>query len=196
MPPTDITLNLDLSDVETNGDSDPRLAELMLYIASKCSGHAKFGATKLNKILFFADFIAFQRQGEPITGAKYMKQEHGPVPRRLLPVQQRLIDAGAAGLQVKELLNGKKQKRFIALRDANLNLFSAPQIELVHEVIEALKHATAEQVSELSHSRIWEIAEVGEEIPYEAAFICNGDASQEDNARGLELAVPGLMSIT
>lgn len=169
-------------------DSDKFLGELMLYIASRCTAHPKFGATKLNKILFFSDFIAFRQDGKPITGARYMKLEHGPVPRRLVPVLEHLIDERAAVIQEKPLLSGRRQKRLIALRDANLGLFTAPQIELVHKVIEAFQDATAEQVSDVSHSRIWVIADENEDIPYEAAFISDEGITESDVQRAKELA--------
>lgn len=167
----------------TNDETTDRtLGELVLYIAQKCSEHPKFGATKLNKILFFSDFLAFQREGRSISGACYMKLEHGPVPRRLKPVVHRLEREGAAAMEVKPLLGGRVQKRLRPLREPVLDSFHAKQIDLVHDVIEALKDATAEEVSEFSHNRIWEVAELNEEIPYEAVFICDDDSpSEEDN---------------
>ena len=71
-------------------DPDRRLAELILYIAEKCERDPNFGATKLNKILAFADFSAYFETGRPITGAEYMRTPQGPVPRRLPPVRAEL----------------------------------------------------------------------------------------------------------
>jgi hypothetical protein len=42
---------IDLSGVRTDGDE--RLAELLLFIAKKSEGDRRFGAVKLNKIIFF-----------------------------------------------------------------------------------------------------------------------------------------------
>jgi len=38
--------------------NDRKFQELLLYVAARCEGAPTFGATKLNKILFFADFLA------------------------------------------------------------------------------------------------------------------------------------------
>jgi hypothetical protein len=38
---------------------DKRLGELMLYIAKKSQFDQNFGSTKLNKILFYADFVSY-----------------------------------------------------------------------------------------------------------------------------------------
>jgi hypothetical protein len=187
-----MNISLDLKGIKTEPtDADRSLGELMLYIASRCSDHPKFGATKLNKILFFADFIAFRREGKPITGTSYMKLEHGPAPRRLVPVQERLVDEKAAVIQERVLFSGNKQKRLIPLRAPDLTLFTAPQIELVHQIIESFQHATAEEVSDISHCRMWEAADLNEDIPYEASFISDEKATHVDIARGEALAHEG-----
>jgi len=69
---------------------DKRLGELMLYVAWKCADDPKFGATKLNKILYFSDFLSFLRTGEAITGSEYVKQKNGPIPKHLVPVRESL----------------------------------------------------------------------------------------------------------
>lgn len=166
---------------------DKRLAELMLYVADKCSQDAKFGATKLNKILFFCDFLSFQEHGEPITGSQYMRLERGPVPKRLVPVRDRLIKTGAATLQQIQLLGGKKQHRLVPLREPDVDLFKASQIEFVNRIIDILRDQSAEEVSELSHNRVWRIAKERESIPYEAAFISDEDPTPEDVQRAKKL---------
>ena len=61
---------------------DERLRELILYIALKCESDARFNATRLNKILFYADFVSFANTGKPVTGAAYKAIDRGPVPSR------------------------------------------------------------------------------------------------------------------
>src|ERR1035437_6112774 len=71
-----------------------RLRELMLYIAQRCADAPKFGAIKLNKILFWSDFTAFTRTGDSITGEAYHKQPFGPVPRSLKKVREGMEEKG------------------------------------------------------------------------------------------------------
>ena len=49
--------------------NDAKLRELILYVAERCENDPDFGALKLNKILFNADFIAYALTGKAITGA-------------------------------------------------------------------------------------------------------------------------------
>ncbi len=148
-----------------------KFRELMLYIADKSVDDPGFGATKLNKLLFFADFLAYSDLGRPITGAEYQKLEHGPAPRHLLGVQRELEAEGAATVTPQQRYRFT-QHRLTALRKPDLSVFSAAEIALVDEVLQLLRGATAVEVSRISHnwSVGWDVAEAGETIPYETAF--------------------------
>ena len=74
----------------TTAQRDKRLGELILYIASRCERAQYFGKTKLNKILFYADFLYYKKTGDSITGQEYMRLDQGPAPRRLVPVVEAL----------------------------------------------------------------------------------------------------------
>ena len=61
-----------------------RMAELIVYIADLCQEDPTFGATKLNKILFYADFASYAKYGRPITGQEYQRLEHIRFRRNIL----------------------------------------------------------------------------------------------------------------
>lgn len=146
-------------------EPDARLSEMMLYVAKKSQNDPSFGATKLNKILFFADFCSYEHRGRPITGAEYMKLDKGPVPRRLLAVKAKLTSTNQA--EEKQVACARySQKRLVPLREPNLNGFSPEDIAYVDKVISCLRDANASDVSDLSHNRIWRIAGTKETIPY------------------------------
>lgn len=149
-----------------------KLKELMLYVADKSTSDPTFGATKLNKLLFFADFIAHVEFGSAITGAEYQKLEYGPAPRQLLPAQRELVREGAAAVTPVSFHIGT-QHRLVALRPPDLAIFTAAEISLVDEVIQRLWGSTATEVSALSHdwSLGWKVAAMGSTIPYATAFV-------------------------
>ncbi len=151
---------------------DDKLRELMLFIAQRMENNINFGATVLNKVLFFADFLAYATLGVPITGAVYQKLDHGPAPRQLLPEQERLINDGRAVLQTREL-GGFVQKRLVPLDDPKLDLFTPDEIALVIQIIDTLGDKTALAMSELSHrlSTGWRAAELHEDIRYATVFL-------------------------
>ena len=54
-----------------------KLGELIVYIVENSLGDPYFGKTKLNKILFAADFEAYRQRGRSITGADYPASRMG-----------------------------------------------------------------------------------------------------------------------
>ncbi|MEA2354615.1 MAG: hypothetical protein QOD61_744 [Solirubrobacteraceae bacterium] len=163
----------------TGVDADQRLGELILYVAWKSAGDRRFGDVKLNKLLFFSDFVAYAALGEPITGSVYQKLRHGPCPRRMVPVRNQLVRRGDVELIVEGV--GFPRHRTVAKKSANLDLFTAPQIALVDEVIEHFWHFNASQIEAAAHraSVGWQIAEMKEDIPYETALMTTRPISAE-----------------
>ena len=168
---------------EKKASSDARLGELILYIADKCAADRCYGAIKLNKILFFADFTAFAQHSKSITGAEYMGLPQGPVPRHLVAVREQLLEEGSITIR-RQAFKTKTQERIIPLRDAQLDLFSSSEISLVDSVIAQYWGKSAKTMSELSHTRIWRLAgtEKGA-IPYQAVFISEDGADAHDAIR-------------
>jgi hypothetical protein len=150
---------------------DKKFRELVLYIARRSEADPGFGATKLNKILFFCDFLAYRTFGRSITSHPYQKLEHGPAPRALKPILRRMVEEGDC-VEVQRDHFGYPQVRIIARREPDLGLFSAEEIDLVGRVLEELRDSNATQVSELSHQFIgWQVANLNEDIPYATVFV-------------------------
>lgn len=160
--------------------NDEKFRELILFIAEESEGDRAFGATKLNKILFYSDFNAYLHFGSSITGQEYQALKNGPAPRLLLPIMEQLESSNAIAIKERRHF-GWPQKRTVALREPNLELFSAKEIKLVCDLIEELWDKTATQLSDLSHEFIgWELAEEGETIPYEVTLVGNRSPSKVD----------------
>ena len=165
-----------------------KLKELMLYVAHQCQGDPTFGATKLNKILYFSDFWAYGLLGSPITGATYQVLRFGPAPRSLPVAQQALLDAREAVMAESDRF-GYKQKRLVPLRDPELAGFSADEISIVDQVVVLLRGKTAADTSMLSHMELgWQIAAEGDDIPYQSMFLSNQAPTPDDTRRAQQLA--------
>lgn len=159
---------------------DQKLAELILYVAWMCEGDSSFGATKLNKLLFFADFRAYQLFGSPITGQDYQALPQGPAPRRLLAVRERLVSEGALVIRERDFL-GKRQSQPIALREPDLSGFTPEEIAVVDRAIREWWGRTASEISRASHDFVgWQLAAQGESIPYETALFDDHEPSEAE----------------
>jgi uncharacterized phage-associated protein len=167
---------------------EPKFAELLLYVADKLRDARPAGATKLNKVLFFAEFAHMRRYGQPISGAEYQKLERGPAPRRLVPVRQQLVETGQARIEEGYYL-GYRQHRLIPASPVRPALLSPEEIDTVNEVIEDLRGLTARQVSDLSHEEEgWRMVDDGQTIPYEAAVLRRPVVTERVRAHGGALA--------
>lgn len=164
-----------------------RFRELIVYISLKSAGDPHFGAIKLNKILYYSDFRAFQRFGIPLTGVRYQKLRLGPAPKSLLHVRRDLEAEGA--IRVDRLPSGNhEQHRTVALRPAAMSLFSEDEIALVDEVISNLWSQNGKQVSDASHDIRWLIMNLDDAMPYELAYLSNDAVTVDDNKRTEALA--------
>lgn len=148
-----------------------KLQELILYISQKCEDDPRFSDTKLNKILFLADFRAYGYRGESITGSQYIHNHYGPTARAMMPARNKLEEAGRFHMEERRFFE-QKQNRPIANSNPNLAVFEKDEIELVDQIIEEFWDYTANQLSEETHTYIpWMVTEQGEEIPYNAVYV-------------------------
>ena len=168
-------------------ESNRKLRELILYICREAEGDSAFGSVKLNKILFFSDFEAYLEAGKPITGQEYQKLEQGPCPRIMLSLLETMQQQGELAIR-REQYYGHTQKRPLALREPNLSGFTGDEIALVGSKIRRFWGMSATRISELSHEFIgWQLASIGETIPYSLALLENRELTQEELQWGREL---------
>jgi len=180
----EVSTRIDFSDVY---DED-KFRELILYIADKCSDDPDFGATKLNKILFYSEFFSYGKYGESITKMPYFRLKNGPAPKYLKPISDQMVEDNEIAIQPK-LRFGFTQLRTIPLREAKLQKLDARDIAIVDEVIGALCGVNAASISRYSHLEIGvSVVEEREEIPYHTVFLSKLPLSKYDIGHGLELA--------
>ena len=184
MTTKEVSARIDFSDVY---DED-KFKELILYIADKCSDDPDYGATKLNKILFYSEFFSFGKYGESITKMPYFRLENGPAPKYLKPIRDQMVEDKEIAVQPKPRFS-YTQHRVVPLREANLQKLNARDIAIVDEVISALSGVNASGISKYSHLEIGvRIADEKEEIPYHAVFLSRLPLTEYDIEHGLELA--------
>jgi hypothetical protein len=183
--------------MSTHHYAEDKLRELVLYVGAKCGLDPHYGVLKLNKILFYSDFRAYRTLGSPITGAVYKKYDHGPAPRGMKMVRERLIDAGEAFEYVNPLPyladdsdDQRREKRLLPKATPNMSKFSPQETAIIDSVIEWLRPMTGTDVSKMSHRHPgWDQAEMNEIIPYCAELLVgNASPSQKDLAWATTIA--------
>ena len=165
-----------------------KLNQLILYVSQKCADHRRFGVVKLNKILYFSDFLTYARTGKPLTGAEYQRLQRGPSPRKMVSIMEGLKETNKLAIQPIPVI-GYIEQRPVNLVEPNLELFSAAEIAIVDEIINKLQEMTGNEVSDLSHDwGGWKYAGEKETIPYESVFVSNEPLTSSEQKRGMEIA--------
>ena len=157
-----------------------KFKNLVLYVCNKCEPK-ELGSTKLNKVLWYSDMLSYVYLKEPVTGETYVKRQFGPVPKHILPILNELELSGQIVTREIEY-HGYDKREYIALKKPDLSLFTGEDISLVDAMIEVIcKEHTAKTISRASHDSIWELAEIGEEIPYYAVLASEiGEIDEDD----------------
>jgi len=160
-----------------------RLRQMILYVATQCREARFFGATKLNKIIWKADFDSFAERHQPVTGRQYLKQKFGPALREMLPVQREMLQDGLIEFERRDFGDDIVEQRTIALVEANLSLFSDVDLEYVRRSIRHYWDKTGMESSDESHGIAWLTRAIGASMPYESALLSDRVPSKSQMER-------------
>lgn len=128
--------------------------------------------TKLNKLLFYADFQHFKEFGVSITGCCYARLPHGPVPddfRTLLAVMEE--EAGVICTEIIDYPEAAYQGEKIHLcNPANENSLSPDEVNTLNTIRDVFGCFGAREIAEFSHAfKGWQDTENAHLISYEYA---------------------------
>ena len=151
---------------------------LVHYIIQCRENPAQLGAIRLNKVLWYADVAAYQMYGKSITGSSYVKRQFGPVPKFIRKTLRELEAEGKIHIQEPKFPFGVR--KFNCLEDADTSSLSSKEQDLAEAVMDEVCNHTASRISELSHDVVWNVVEMGDEIPLKATFAANKGAITED----------------
>ncbi len=130
--------------------NDAKMKELILYVAAVSAMDEKFGAVKLNKLLFYADFLSYLKRGKSITGQEYFALDEGPAPKRLVPIREQMCDKGELAIQ-PSIYCGFPQNRIVGLRLPDYSKLDAEDIAIVNFIVGKFRDKNGTELSEESH---------------------------------------------
>ena len=167
-----------------------KLRELILYISRHSETDERFGKTKLLKLLFYSDFLAYLRLGKPITGAEYKALGQGPAPSNIDWFLEKMQEDKQLFIRTDNY-HGHKQFRPLALRNPDLAVFTVRERKLVDELIGKNRKKNAKDVSDQSHKfHGWHLARFskdGKTISYNMALIGDRQPTDEEVEYGRSL---------
>lgn len=92
-------------------------------------------ATKLNKLLYYLDFVSFRDEEKPVTGDIYIHEKYGPVPASLDAMLATLKQEGAIDTEIEAYKDGELT-RFVIKDDIKIDesVFSKGQSQLLKDI--------------------------------------------------------------
>jgi hypothetical protein len=162
-----------------------RLREAALYVMAKSANLDFFGLTKLNKILWKADFSAFAARRVPVTGRLYQRLENGPAPVEMRPLLDEMVRDGLVRIDLRPAGRYTEQ-RPVALTEPSLRYFSPDDLSYLDAAIEAYSNHSGSEVSRASHGVAWGTRKNGDPMPYDLALLSDEPLSDGDLERFFE----------
>jgi uncharacterized phage-associated protein len=171
----------------TNPD---KLSAAIVYLALRSLHDDHLGETKLVKLLYYADCAAYQRTGEPITGATYIHMDHGPYPDGWQAAIQDLEERGIVRVQEEVFeTTGAVRKRWLPGENADSTALAENDRRLLDEQVRRFWEYTGGQIEAYSHDDLaWHATADRQMMPYELSGIRRpGPLDEETRARGLRI---------
>jgi putative zinc finger/helix-turn-helix YgiT family protein len=126
-----------------------KLIEMTVYFAEKL----KPWKTKLNKLLFYADFLHYKKTGFSISGTEYIAIQMGPVPYNFSSIFEYAAANDHVDITYQEFQSGGIGESFTPHhnRAFDPSLFDAEEIATLNTIFTQLGKASTSDIIRLSH---------------------------------------------
>ncbi len=126
-----------------------KLAEMVVFFAQKVPCYK----TKMNKLLFYADFLMFKLFGQSISGTRYRAIPYGPVPHSFESVFESLASDAVIDITYEELKEGGQKQFLTSIKERRFNeaLFTTSELSILNKVQERFANIRPYEIVEISH---------------------------------------------
>lgn len=143
---------------------------VLLYILNKVGSKPNISETVIYKLLYFVDFDFYEKYEEQLIGAAYIKNRFGPTPCEFKKIVDKMIEDKEI-IKIDVDYQGYQQTRYLPLREPDLTILKANEVEIIDKALNKLSGMSAKQISEYSHADVPLLATYdGKIIDYESVF--------------------------
>jgi len=109
--------------------------------------------TKLNKLLFYADFSHFKKSGLSISGCRYRAIDMGPVPNNFNSIFERIAGNDDVDINYTAFPNGSIGELFKphSKREFNETVFEDDELDTLQAVVTKFGKTNTKEIIEISH---------------------------------------------
>ncbi len=150
---------------EYTGYRKPSLERIALIIAYFSEHVNDLWKTKLNKLLFYSDFLNYRRSGYSISGIAYRAIPFGPVPAEYDKLYVKLKDDEFANVDLIEFNDGNYGEAISAIKKFEEEAFSKVELKTLEDVVKKFANCNTKQIVGISHKeKAWIENEPGHEL--------------------------------
>src|ERR1044072_1071528 len=113
-----------------------KFKELVLLLAARSADDPRMSRVKLNKLLYLVDFEAYRLRGQSMTGATYIKGEHGPMAAQLPLAERELGERGYLAWERRG--EDYPQKVPVAAEAPDESFFNDEELRIIEYALSAL----------------------------------------------------------
>ena len=124
--------------------SVPKLFEMVQYIVKK---HGEVFPTKLNKLMFYADFSHYRKTGQSISGLQYRALNFGPVPDHYATIYDNVPKLDKRLIEAHDMVSTVLS----CTSDIEFDNLSEMERASIDYVVDKLKSLSVSEVIEASH---------------------------------------------
>ena len=141
-----------------------KVSEMVKFFICKEGG---LFPTKLNKEMFYADFLHYKQHGQAISGLQYQAIQYGPV-----PVHYDTVYDNIDGISKEIVVAHDMESTRLSCRSCDISVFSEQELKTLGEVLAKIQPMSTQEIIDRSHEEeAWKHYRDGNQlIPYSEAF--------------------------
>lgn len=129
--------------------NDAKYENAVLFFLKYCN-NKYLGATKLNKLLYYLDFISYRDKKKPVTGDIYIHLDYGPVPENIDLVLAKLKASGTIDVEIVEYKGGFTFN-YKATKDPIIEGFDEYEKKLLENICKEFELWNTDKIVEQTH---------------------------------------------
>jgi len=156
--------------------------QVILYFLHECNNE-HLGRVKLMKLLYYLDFDYFGQHRTSVTGDKYRRLEHGPVPVHADAILQEM-ECDALITSVPAQRGPFSQTQYVPRTTYNLSALTAEEVTVLKAVTERWRDATRAEIEDASHrEQPWIATPENRDVSFVHAFHRKANQPVSDNEK-------------
>lgn len=124
-----------------------KVANALSYFASS---KIELFKTKVNKLLFYSDFLNYQRYGVSMFGITYKAIPFGPVPVEYEKIFKYLLDEDIIEIEQFQIDHNYAEK-LVPHLEFNADLFNEVELKVLEDITEMFKYKNTKEIVDISH---------------------------------------------